>query len=204
MEDQHPTANGWYSNLLAYVGRFDDALRQAKLACELEPISPTVNGMTAWTLYMAGRHDQAISQCDTALVIDASYLVPYWVAALAYKAKQEYNEAFALLKKGAVNSRRTPFFVSLLGHLYGLTGQQEKAIEFLAELEQRSANEYVPPLHFAWIHLGIGNTDAAIQFLRQACEERNTFFFNFRDPMTTQVVGDPRFNEILRDMGLSE
>jgi len=62
---------------------------------------------------------------------------------------------------------------------------------------------YVPPTCFAWVHLGLGETDAAFSWLDRAVEECDQRMmpiksYRFFDPIRT----DPRFLGLLRKMHL--
>jgi len=52
-------AHEWYSEQLAYDGRFEEALAQIRLAAELDPMSPTIQTTLARSIWNAGRVEEA-------------------------------------------------------------------------------------------------------------------------------------------------
>jgi Flp pilus assembly protein TadD len=64
----------WYANLLMSRGRFVEALREVKLAQDLDPFSLVVNTNVAWVLQVAGRHSEALEQLRRTLALDSTYV----------------------------------------------------------------------------------------------------------------------------------
>src|SRR6476661_3260031 len=57
----------------AAAGRHEEALCEAPLAEELDPLSLVIMGSRAMVLYYAGRYDDAIAQATRALDLDPSF-----------------------------------------------------------------------------------------------------------------------------------
>jgi TolB-like protein len=93
--------------------------------------------------------------------------------------------------------------LGLLGHAYALAGHREKALEQLARLADLRKQQYVPSYPSAVVHVGLGDTDKAFDWLEKAYQERGSFpaYLNVYvglDP----VRDDPRFDDLLRRIGL--
>jgi serine/threonine-protein kinase len=202
LDQRLSAAYGWYSNLQAYLGKADEATRNAAIACELEPLSPSINAMAAWTYYILNRLEDALSLCRKALEIDPSYTVPLWVSSLIYKSEGAYDKAFDALQRGVALSGRSPFFLSLLSHLYAETGARREALEILSELTDRADREHVAAVYFAWMHIGLGDQEAGMDCLEMAIDEGGTLFFSFKDPMVAHIVDGSRFKDLLSRIGL--
>jgi hypothetical protein len=90
-----------------------------------------------------------------------------------------------------------------LGLTLGLGGKASEARSLLERLHANASQAYVPPTSFAWIHLGLGETDAAFEWLDRAVDECDQFMmpiksYEFFDP----IRSDPRFVALLRKMNL--
>jgi len=75
----------------------------------------------------------------------------------------------------------------------------------LEELIDRSRREYVPSTCFVWIHTALGQEDEAFEWLERAYEAKDfdLFFLNV-DPDYEPLRDDPRFDDLLRRVGLRE
>ena len=73
----------------------------------------------------------------------------------------------------------------------------------LDELTIRARSEYVTPINFAWVSIGLGAKDDALKWLRQACETKveETAYVKV-DPIYDTLRNDSRLNDIVRCVGL--
>jgi hypothetical protein len=90
-----------------------------------------------------------------------------------------------------------------LGHALGLSGNTSEARALLQRLYRKAEEGYVPTTSFAWIHLGLGEIDAAFEWLNRAVDECDQLLmpiksYRFLDP----IRSDPRFTALLRKMNL--
>src|SRR6266566_4858705 len=59
LSPSNPTANDLLARVILYLGRLDEAERQARQAVELDPLSVTAQGNLARVLFVAGKLDEA-------------------------------------------------------------------------------------------------------------------------------------------------
>ena len=84
-----------------------------------------------------------------------------------------------------------------------MKGATEKAREILRQLGDRATRERVPPYHFAYIHTGLGEQDAAIDWLERGYEERAGGIYGVKGSfLFTTLHGHPRFKALLRKLHL--
>ena len=92
-----------------------------------------------------------------------------------------------------------------LGQVYGLQGKKEEAEKVLVELMQRSKNTYVSPYLIAYVFAGLGDREHALSALERAYQEHDQYMIFLKvDPLLDQFHSDPRFQQLLRGMGLSD
>jgi len=126
----------------------------------------------------------------------------------------ETDEAFAWLHK-AIDALReavrlvpgSPTAVGWgwLGLALALSGDVVESRGLLERFHAMAAQAYVPPTSFAWIHLGLGETDEAFAWLHKAIDARDHMMtpiktYWFLDP----IRDDPRFAALLRKMNLDQ
>ncbi|HSB08948.1 MAG TPA: winged helix-turn-helix domain-containing protein [Blastocatellia bacterium] len=195
-------AHQWYSSYLVAMGRFEEAIAEAKRAEELEPLSFISNSHLGWILYFAGRYDEAIVHCKRLLDVDPDFFPARRYLGLVYEQKGMYKEAIAEFEKG-VKLSHSPLIMSLLGHAYAVSGRKPDAERILAELGQQKTR-YVSPYTVATIYAGLNDKDQAFRWLERAFEERDIWIMNLAvDPQFTPLRSDRRFTDLLKRIGLA-
>ena len=86
---------------------------------------------------------------------------------------------------------------------YGVTGKKEEALKALKDLTELSKMKYVPPFHFAWIYVGLGDKDQAFEWQEKALEQRHPYLILINvEPVFESLHSDSRYAELLRKVGL--
>ena len=195
-------AHQWYSSYLVAMGRFDEAIAEAKRAEELEPLSFISNSHLGWIFYLAGRYDEAIQHCQRLLDVDPNFFPARRYLGLAYEQKGMYAEAVDQFQQG-VKLSGSPLMMSLLGHAYAASGKRSEAQRILAELDKQK-QRYVSPYTIATIYAGLGEKDQAFKWLEKAFEDRDIWLMNLKvDPVFASLRKDRRFESLLQRTGLT-
>jgi hypothetical protein len=83
------------------------------------------------------------------------------------------------------------------------TGERSRALQVLEQLKAIPKQKYVYSLGFARVYSGLGDKDEAFVWLEKAYEERSTALYYLKvDPIWDPLRSDPRFNDLLRRIGL--
>ena len=171
----YATAHHWYSIHLLFTGRLDEAIKELKIAEELDPLSPMIRSYGAAFVYVSARqYDLAMAESDKALELDRNFMVAHFNRIWVYLAKSMFDEALA------EQERVLPFLQPLsydnrafVGAAYAIAGRTEDAKRILREWEEASAHERVEDVShwtLALIHLNLGNKDRAFEWLEKAFE----------------------------------
>jgi TolB-like protein/Tfp pilus assembly protein PilF len=193
-----------YAHMADYLsirGHHAEAIDVFRRALELDPISRLYIGFFGLLLHRARRYDESIAQCQKALEIDPHYVNAMWFMALSLEQKGGMKEAIAKLEE-AVNLVRAPHFQGLLGWNYGRMGDRAKAVEILLELRAASEHSYVSPFDIAVIHAGLGELDTAFEYFEEAFRQRVFRIIELTLPMFDTLRGDPRWQDLVRRVGL--
>jgi DNA-binding winged helix-turn-helix (wHTH) protein/TolB-like protein len=196
----YPTAHHWYALCLATSGYPIEAIPQAKIARELDPLSLVINTDLGWVYYLARRYDDAIEQYKKTLELDRDFSLTHFDLAFAYSAKGMNEQAIAEMLKA---SDRGSDYYGGLGYIYGVAGKKTEALKALKDLTELSKTKYVPPFHFAWIYVGLGEKDQAIAYLQKVYAEHTQHVVDFKmHPMFDPLRSDPRFIKLIQQVGL--
>ncbi|HET9794966.1 MAG TPA: winged helix-turn-helix domain-containing protein [Thermoanaerobaculia bacterium] len=196
----YATARHWHALHLALIGEFDEAIREAQRARELDPLSPSINADLGWVYYLARRDPEAIAAYRSTLSMEPRFSLAHFDLALALSDEGNYAEAIAEMEKA---SDRGSDYLAGLGYVYGRAGLRPEALRALSRLKALSRTAYVPPYHFAWIYTGLGDRDRAIGELEQVYREHTQHVVDFKvAPMFDPLRGDPRYQDLVRRVGL--
>jgi len=120
-------------------------------------------------------------------------------------ATGRYPQAITELQAEEGGRVPTEIVLASLGQVYGLQGKKQEAEKVLAELIRRSKKTYVSPSFLAYVYVGLGDRERTLSALEQAYQEHDQDMIYLKvDPMFDQFHSDPRFQELVRGMGLSD
>jgi TolB-like protein len=198
----YPDALVYYSNLLCYMGRTDEALEYAERAVELDPLNSNYLEMSATVLHYMRRYDEAIVRYQEAL--KTSPYDPVGTSGLleSYHMKGMYEEAIAaatalLTGLGFVD------LVNVMTEAYeenGYSGAMNLVADTMAEL---SKEVYIPPCWIASNYVYAGNKDRALECMEEAYKIGDLLMPYMIWPYFFDLLQDePRYQELLRKMNL--
>ena len=188
-----------FAEYLSYVGRFDDAIREARLARTLDPVSSVTNSLVGVVLYRARRYDDAIAELKQAIELDSRHPLPYLPLGLAYLMKGMHAEAVAALEKGLALAPESSESVAQLAHVYGRGGATDRTRASLETLRQRSRQQHVSPFFMALAHLGLGDAEAALDWLERAHQDRDWYICLLKvEPILDPLRSNRRFQALLQ------
>jgi TolB-like protein len=184
-------------------GRVEEAVFEIQQALDPDPLSLLAQGWLGIMLVLAHQWDRALEQGRLLLELYPGEIWGHFVNNVAYRAKGLFKEAAAAGREAVKTSGEASGQIGWLGLTLGLGGKTAEARSLLERLRDREAQGYVPPTSLAWIHLGLGETDDAFEWLDRAVDACDQFMmpiksYEFFDP----IRSDPRFSALLRKMNL--
>ena len=199
----YATAHHWFAEYLAFLGRHDEAIDQARTALALDPLSLIINVLLGWTFYYARRYDEAIEQLEETLRLDSSFAPAQLWLGLAYERVGDLDMAEGAFQQAVAGSGRSPLTLAALGRLYAVRGEQGGALAILEELKLMAESRYVPSYHIAAIHARGQDDELTLDWLERANQERtNWMVFLNVDPAWDHLRNEPRFRALVQKVGL--
>jgi tetratricopeptide (TPR) repeat protein len=189
--------------MLSAMARHEEAVREVRRACELEPALPVFRTHAAWMLIRARMYDEAIVECRQAIELDPNFAVTYYWLGLVWGLIGNHDEAIPALE--TAHARVGSTFVTLeLARAYAIARRQADCERVLAEMHQTFDRDYAEPLGFAMVYAALGRADEAFHWLERAAQARTGFFAMWvnGDPRLDPLRNDPRMTDLLRRMGL--
>ncbi len=192
-------ANHWYSHYCMARGRVDESLAFSRRCLELDPLDLIINAHMAWHYWLARQPDEALMQTEKTRELDPNVLWPGFFAGLAYEQKGMFDEAVAEFQKAQAISGEVTFLKAALGHVLGLSGEKKQARLLLGELAAMQQRKYVPAYDFAMIHLGLGETESALDWLGKARAERSGWLAYLEvEPRLDALRSEAEFAELIK------
>ena len=199
----YPTANHWHAEYVMTMGRQVEAIANMKKSQELDPLSLIINDAIGWANYMARRYDEALEQLLQTVELDPNYPVTCWILGAAHRTSGRYELAISEGEKAVKLSGGSPLMRAALAHSYGKAGKAKEALQILDELTELAKCKYVASYFFAGIYIGLGESDRALEYLEKSYEEHSHWLIYLHiDPGMDDLRNDPRFQDLLRRVGL--
>ncbi len=192
----------YYAMHLSVLGRFEEALQQAKRAEALDPLSPAMSSGTGFSLVHARRYEEAIAQLRKCLDLDPNFYLGRGWLGLAYHYSGQLQEAISEYQTALALAPGNPAPMAWMGHAHAMAGDRQQALKTIEELRALSARQHVSSDLIAMVYAGL-DPDEMFAWLDKACEERSVLLpFVAVSPMADPYRADPRYQELLRRMGL--
>jgi eukaryotic-like serine/threonine-protein kinase len=178
--------------VLLPMKRYDEALTETRTALSLDPLSPIINANYGVLLMAAGKPTEALEQLRKAVEIDPNFPPSHQKLAQAYAETGKYAEAVKEWQNFAAPAMKpsedAKGFAQLV--LESLTAQREKT-------------GYAPESFFALSYAVAGDRAKTFEWLEKAVtDEDDQIGFYIRYPAFDPYRSDPRYAEIMRQLGL--
>lgn len=203
LDRNYATAHHWYATYLNAMGRSEDAMREINRALEHDPKSLIINTDAGWFLYYSRDFEGALEKIQEAIELDANFIQAYLALGLTYIQLGMHTEATGVFEKTVELTSGYPITIALLGHVYGLSGKKTAAKSMLDRLNAIAADQYIAPLYFALIYLGLGEINRTMDWIEKAYQERSGYLVYLKiDPIVDPLRANPRFQALLKKMKL--
>jgi TolB-like protein/Tfp pilus assembly protein PilF len=153
-------AHTFLAFVLALTGQAEQAVAQADLARQLDPLSPLAHASAATSFAILGCLEAAESAARRAFELQPDFLHALFILGGVLCRIGRNEEAIPLFER-AVQLSRAPFYVGWLGYGLARAGRADEARRLLAELDERgSRGEFISPLIRLQINTGLGDIAA--------------------------------------------
>jgi tetratricopeptide (TPR) repeat protein len=151
--------------------------------------------------YLARQNDRAIEQWRKALDLEPNLGSAHTAIWMAYV---QQGGSAALIPPVADTGEVSPLDLASMAGIYATSGRRLDAENALSKLKELSARRYVCPYEIATAHAALGQRDEAIAWLRKGVERRSVCMPDMKmDPRLDGLRSDPRFKDLLRDVGFA-
>jgi tetratricopeptide (TPR) repeat protein len=193
LDPDYATAHQWLGEHLLDLGRFPEAIAEARISVQLDPLSRATQNCLGVALWFSGQTDEAIQVFRTAIERDSAYGPPWLSLTEIYILAGRTKEALAMLDARPDSPK--------LARALVLARQRPAARA--AALEQVRRLSELPHLARARFYTMLGDQASAWAELEKAVADRDGGLEWIKvEPVWAPLRNDPRFPALVAKMGL--
>jgi TolB-like protein/DNA-binding winged helix-turn-helix (wHTH) protein/cytochrome c-type biogenesis protein CcmH/NrfG len=192
-----------YAHYLLSVRRPVDARREIEHALALDPLSPMFTVDLGHTYAYARQYPEAIQQGKKALAMEPGYLYARMMLGWAYWKQGQVQGAFAV---GWPNPFR-PEQTRRAKEIYERAGMRPMLEWIVRDVENNNGTGdfYSRSSHIALWYAVLGDRRKALSWTERAVQEHDPWLpMDLAEPIFDPLRSDPRFQNLLRRIGLPE
>jgi TolB-like protein/Tfp pilus assembly protein PilF len=184
--------------LLIRLGRPEEAISEARVALQLDPVTANSHNNAAFIYYFAHRYDEALEQVQQAATLHHLPTALAFVLGDIYTEKGLYKEAIGQFQQMGDVVHATGH----LGNAYARMGDTAAARQTITRIEAYAAQHGEGDYEVALVYAGLGEKDQAFAWLDKAYRMRDKGLTYLKiDPCMDPLRSDPRFNDLLHRVG---
>jgi len=197
-------ARVYYSNLLCYMGRPEEAIAQAERALELDPLNSMFMGMYGNALVLLGRYDEAIVMARKAIRTSPNDPAGLSILWESLHLKGQYEEALAEAKAFFIGQGSPIADVMSSGYEPG--GYLEAMRSAAETMAAFSKQTYISPYFIAMMYALAGEKEKTLEWLEKGYEIKDLLmpYIGGHGVFNNLLYDDPRYLDLLRRMNLPE
>jgi TolB-like protein/Tfp pilus assembly protein PilF len=188
-----------YANYLNRVGLADDAVEEAKLALQLDPVSSRSYTNLSFIYYYARQYDEALAQIERAMALHPDPMEIAFPLSVIYVEKRQYDKAIQEFQKMGDVAHG----LGHMGNAYARRGLKAEARAVVPRLKQHVDKTGVGRYEIALIYAGLEENDKAFEWLESAYQVRDKGLTYLKvDPCLDPLRADSRFASLMQRVGI--
>jgi serine/threonine-protein kinase len=201
LKPNFPEALVYYSNLLCYRGRMDEALAMAERAMQLDPLNSIILTISGSVYEYLRRYDDIIELANKALQTSPNDPIGHNMRWGAYYMKGMYEESLESAQAFFTGLGLTPIAEAMAqgNEEDGYSGAMRSAAEVMAAFAKQT---YISPYMIAVLYAFGGDEENTIDWLERGYEVRDPMMPYMGYFAFDLLHDDPRYQGLLRKMNL--
>ena len=190
------------SGLLPH-GRSQEAMRELEAILQADPLSILARWWMAVLAHLARKPERTLAEGRHMIALDPGHFLGHWALGIGLNDTGAVPDAVEELRRAHELSGGIPFTLGFLAMVSGGAGLHEDVLRLRAQAEQMAGAGYVPPSTFMFCAIGLGDWDAAFEWMNRAIEGRDPIIMPIKSfPFLDPVRGDARYGALLKKMRL--
>ncbi|MBI3859575.1 MAG: hypothetical protein HY296_04975 [Thaumarchaeota archaeon] len=200
----YATAHQWYSQLLTWVGRTEEANREIQRALGFSPLSMIIGANIINSYFYAKEYDKGIEYGKKLIEMDPNFEYTYLGMIECYLGKSMFTEAMEAVD--TVSKLITPNEAKLArAWVYSRMKRVDECHTLLSEIEPVAEKEHISPTQIAYMHFALGENDKGFEWLEKAFAAFDRYAYDIAvEQVLDGVRSDPRYLSMLERLGLAQ
>jgi TolB-like protein/predicted Ser/Thr protein kinase/Tfp pilus assembly protein PilF len=194
-----------YAMLLITLDRREEAIAEAKVALERDPLSLITYTAVGDVLFYSRRYADSIIYYARCHEMDPTFGPGNTDLARSLEHVGRYDEALDLFRKGTAQPDGTDTPSTGLAIMLWKAGQHDQARRVITEVKEIAKKRWIAPFGVASFHAVAGEVEEALDWLERGYElHDHSMLFLKVHPRLDSLRGEPRFRELLKKMQLDQ
>jgi len=204
LNQSYEEAHELYAYYLSAMGRHDEAYKEIQTAINLDPLSLIINKDLGSYYFWDRQYEKAIEQFQKTIEMESRFFITYGELGWAYSGLRLYKEALDAFSKAVeLSGGARSYDIAGMGFMHAKLGEHEKARGILSDLLKKSTQRFIGPEDIALVYAALGDHDTAFSYLEKALLEHGFYLCFIKVDHRFDILrNDPRFNDIVKKMGL--
>lgn len=200
LSPSYALAHMWYSQMLAAVGRRDEAMDHVQAALALDPLSLNVRVSVALRMSETHQFESAVAQLLGVTELDSEFWLAWFHIGRICVALGRYVEALDHLGRIASGF---PLASGLIGFALARLGREKEARQALDRLHSLAAKQQAGAAPVALVLQGLGDIDAALEWYGRAIDAHEGMVAMLGvEPVLDELRSNLRFAALLERLHL--
>ena len=197
-------AHDQFGLMLAFLGRYEEAITEGQRAMALDPLSPAILIDAVVPLMFQGNIAAATELSRKASELDPTFYFPTMTDGWLALQSGKFREAIAKLEKSRTMGAPS-FTTAYLAYAYGKSGDRGRAMAILEELKKASRSGQAAPFDQALVALGLGDRGRALEQLERAyAADAQSLVWLKVDKIYDPLRSEPRFIALLKRLNFTK
>ena len=193
----HPTTYHWYSLLLCFNGRYEQAIEIAEKAFALDPESPVIEYNLSNAYFYNKDFNKAISISEEVLKDHPSFSWAIYLKSISHTLQGQHQKAIDIFEEYKPDLSQQSYLYEAYSVACYNSGEKEKAYRLLTELITKSDEGYIQKEVISNICFFLDMDKEGSYWLNKAYQERSPTINLFKPTLPKKYLSDQRFLKIM-------